>query len=52
MKSVSDNLVIASEDKMVNKSTYSFDNRLTWIIEENGLLFASHYLISSFNRCC
>ena len=48
MKSVSEKLLITSEDKMVNTSTYSFENGLTWIIEQNGL-FASQYIISS---CC
>ena len=46
MKSVFDKLQITSEDKMVNTSTCSFDIRLTWIIEQNRLLFALHYITS------
>lgn len=33
MKSILDNLVMTYEDKMVDASTCSFDNRLAWVIE-------------------
>ena len=33
MKRVLDSLVITSENKMVNASTYSYDDRLRWIIQ-------------------